>query len=179
MTAGGQFDALLKLLVPTRRVFISYHHGGDRQYYETFSTVFAHGYEAVEDKSVDRIIDSDDADYVIRKIREDYITGTSCTLVLCGAATPRRKFVDWEIKATLGAWHGVVGVNLPTNPRTAAGTHTVPDRLHDNIVGGYALWTAWDTLVANAATLKLQIEDANNRSAALIDNSRQLRRRNG
>lgn len=179
MSAGNQFDALLNLLATKRRVFISYHHGRDRQYYNEFSRIFADGFEAVQDNSVDRIIDSDDAEYVIRKIREDYVTGTSCTLVLCGAETSQRKFVDWEIKATLDASHGVIGVNLPTNPATADGKYVVPDRLHDNIVGGYAVWTSWAALVASSVVLKAWIEDATSRSAELINNSRQLRRRNG
>ena len=180
MNAPNRYGTLANLLTPNRRsVFISYHHGGDRQYYTEFSRVFADGFDAVEDNSVDRIIDSDDAEYVIRKIREGYITGSSCTVVLCGAGTPWRKFVDWEIKATLDANHGIIGVNLPTNPLTNNGTYTVPDRLHDNIVGGYALWTMWATIAANPTTLRTLVEDARSRSAWLINNSRQLRSRNG
>jgi hypothetical protein len=131
---------LSEILRPKRKIFVSYHHGNDRYYYDEFARIFASAYEAIQDNSVDRLIDSNDADYVIRKIREDYITGTSCTIVLCGAETPWRKFVDWEIKATLDKQHGLIGVNLPTNPSNANGTCTVPDRLHDNIQTGYALW---------------------------------------
>jgi hypothetical protein len=170
---------LPSLLTPKRKIFISYHHGNDRYYYDEFSRVFAATYEAVQDNSVDRVIDSDNVDYVIRKIREDYITGTSCTMVLCGAKTPWRKFVDWEIKATLDKQHGLIGVNLPTNPLNVKGTCTVPDRLYDNIQTGYAVWVQWNQLLTGPSFLTQQIEIANSKSARLINNSRSLRSRNG
>ena len=84
-----------------RRVFISYHHDSDQEYYAKFSSVFSAGYEAIQDESLLRLFDSDNPDYVIRRIREKHITGTSCTIVLCGPQTRWRKHVDWEIKATL------------------------------------------------------------------------------
>lgn len=161
------------------KIFLSYHHGNDHVYYNEFTRIFADNYEAVRDNSVDRLIDSDDADYVIRKIREDYITGTSCTIVLCGAQTPWRKFVDWEIKATLDKEHGVIGVNLPSNPLTANGKYTVPDRLHDNIQTGYALWVQWNQLSAGGNLLAQQIAIASSKPSSLLDNSRPLRGRNG
>ena len=86
---------------PTKpRIFVSYHHAGDRGWYEFFAAYFCDTYDIFQDRSVSREIDSDNSEYVIRQIREEYITGTSCTIVLCGTETPRRKFVDWEIKAT-------------------------------------------------------------------------------
>ena len=88
----------LDILAPARRKgFVSYQHHGDRPYYLEFARFFSDAYEAVEDHSVEREIDSDDAEYVSRCIRENYITGTSCTIVLCGPTTSQRKFVDWEI----------------------------------------------------------------------------------
>lgn len=170
---------LSSVLAAKRRIFLSYHHGDDRHYYEEFSRFFSEQYEAVQDNSVDRRIDSDNVDYVIRTIRENYVTGTSCTIVLCGAQTPWRKFVDWEIKATLDKGHGLIGANLPSNPQTPNGTFTVPDRLHDNIQSGYALWLEWADLNQGATFLSRQIESANARSSMLIDNSRGLRQRNG
>ena len=116
---------------PKRSVFVSFHHGGDRNYYDAFSRLFADNYDVIQDNSVERVIDSDDAEYVIRKIREEFITGSSCTVVLCGQQTPQRKFVDWEIKATLDKEHGLIGVNLPTNPKFPNGTVVVPNRLFD------------------------------------------------
>jgi hypothetical protein len=167
------------ILTSRRKIFVSYHHGGDGHYYDEFSRIFSAAYEAIQDNSVDRIIDSDNAEYVIQKIRDDYITGTSCTILLCGAKTPWRKFVDWEIKATLDKHHGLIGVNLPSNPVDTNGKCSVSGRLHDNIQTGYALWLQWDQLATGAEFLSRQIEIANSRSASLINNSRSLRRRNG
>ena len=115
MTTDPFFLAFLRGQPAKRSIFVSYHHGGDRNYYDAFLRLFAETYQVIEDNSVERKIDSDDSDYVIRKIREEFITGSSCTVVLCGADTPNRKFVDWEIKATLDKEHGLIGVNLPTN----------------------------------------------------------------
>ena len=134
------------LLYPTqikRKVFVSYHHGNDQWFYNEFSRVFNDTYDVISDNSLDRAIDSDNPDYVMRRIREKYITGSSCTIVLCGAETPNRKYVDWEIKATLDKEHGLIGINLPTSITSQYGGVIVPDRLHDNVQSGYAVWIDW------------------------------------
>lgn len=117
MNSDELFCSLLGQTSTKRSVFVSYHHGGDLAYYDAFSQLFADTYEIVRDNSVERRIDSNNSEYVIRRIREGFITGSTCTVVLCGAETPRRKFVDWEINATLDKEHGLIGINLPTNPR--------------------------------------------------------------
>ena len=66
MSSPASLTALGRLLLTRRRIFVSYHHGGDREYYEAFSRLAADAYDAVEDNSVERLIDSDDAEYVIR-----------------------------------------------------------------------------------------------------------------
>jgi hypothetical protein len=164
---------------PTRpRIFTSYHHRGDQQYCEMFSNAFHDNYETIYDNSLERQIDSDDVDYVMRKIRENYITGTSCTIVLVGYETWVRKYVDWEIKATLDKKHGLIGVHLPTAPRTAEGKILVPPRLHDNIHSGFALWRSWQEITSSAEQLRQYIADASSRSPFLIANTRELRLRN-
>lgn len=170
---------LRNFLEVRRKVFVSYHHNNDQYLYNEFSRTFADTFDILRDNSLDRRIDSDNVDYVIRCIRENYVTGSSCTFVLCGAETPWRKFVDWEIKATLDAQHGLIGVNLPTNPPDANGKYTIPDRLHDNIESGYALWTHWNEIVGSPLLLSQRIEDARSRPKYLISNSRLLRPRNG
>lgn len=161
-----------------KKIFVSYHHDNDQWYYNEFSRFFTNSYDAVQDNSLDRLIDSDDTDYVMRRIRENYITGTSCTIVLCGPETRWRKFVDWEIKATLDKQHGLIGVKLPTNHVNPlnGGCHK-PDRLQDNIDAGYAVWTTWESLTIDH--LRACIEAANGKPASLISNSRTMRFRNG
>jgi len=172
--ANGLLGSLLTPI--KRKIFVSYHHGGDQWYYNEFSRFFSDTYEVVQDNSLDRVIDSDDPEYVMRRIRENNITGTSCTFVLCGAQTPQRKYVDWEIKATLDKCHGLIGINLPGSI-TSNNCVIVPDRFNDNYHSGYALWLQWQELTLHA--IAQAIELANSKPSTLINNSRQMRRRNG
>lgn len=161
------------------KVFVSYHHGGDQPYYDLFSKAFHDTYDVIYDNSLERRIDSANVDYVMRQIRENYITGSSCTIVLVGAATYGRKYVDWEIKATLDKEHGLIGVQLPTAPlNPISNTVTVPDRLHDNIQSGFALWVTWAQITANVAALQQCVAEAKRRDARLISNAREMRSRN-
>lgn len=168
-----------RLMSVRRSVFVSYHHDNDQAYYDSFSHIFSDLYGVIQDSSVDRIFDSDDPDYVMRRIRERYITGTSCTFVLCGPQTRWRKYVDWEIKATLDKEHALIGVNLPNNPRDIMGRGHKPDRLQDNIDSGYALWIQWENLTGGLAVLKSYVEHAIARPSNLITNTRDMRSRNG
>lgn len=161
-----------------RKVFVSYQHRGDQGYYDGFCRVFCDTYDVLQDNSLDRLIESDNADYVIRQIRENYVTGSSCTIVLCGVDTPNRKFVDWEIKATLDAQHGLVGVKLPTL-QVVNNSCLKPARLQDNLDSGYAVWTWWETIVQQPGLLSGFIEEANQKPKGLINNSRDRRLRNG
>ena len=40
-------------------------------------------------------------DYVLRRIREKYLSNTTVTIGLVGECTKARKYVDWEIVSTL------------------------------------------------------------------------------
>lgn len=164
---------------PRRKVFVSYHHANDRTYYEQFVGMFDSTYEVCTDNSVRQTIRSADSDYVIRAIRERYITGSSCTIVLCGPHTPWRKFVDWEIKATLDAEHALIGVKLPTCPLNAQHKYCVPDRLFENIQSGYAIWAEWPSILGAHFAVGQWIESALSASKSLIRNSRPLMYRNG
>lgn len=165
------------LLTQTKRkIFVSYHHGNDQWYYNEFSRFFSDTYDVIQDSSLGRAVDSDDPEYVIRRIRENNITGTSCTIILCGAQTPQRKYVDWEIKATLDKGHGLIGINLPSSISNSNGV-VVPDRFNDNYHSGYAVWIQWQGLAPQAITQAIEL--ANSMPSNLINNSRQMRRRNG
>lgn len=160
--------------MPRRRVFVSYHHGGDRNYYDTFCKFYEVKHEIVHDNSPQRAIESDDPDYVIRRLREGFLTGASTTIVLCGRNTPGRKYVDWEILASLNQDMGLIGIYLPTARRNDDKV-IVPDRLHDNVASGYALFRAWDTLQNDADALSAWIEESLTRDKALIKNGRDKR----
>lgn len=162
---------------PRRKIFVSYHHGGDQWYYNEFSRVFHDTYEAVYDNSLERQIDSDNTAYVMQRIRDNYITGTSCTVVLIGGLTHQRKYVDWEIKATLDKQHGLLGVVLPSHSRSVEGKIIVPDRFHRNVVTGYASYMLWENL--NVQSLAAAVHKAASTSSSLIDNSMPMKSRNG
>jgi hypothetical protein len=157
------------------KIFISFHHGGDQSYYDAFSKAFHDNYDVIYDNSLERRIDSESVDYVMRRMRENYINGSSCTIVLVGRDTWGRKYVDWEIKATLDAQHGLIGVHLPNAARYKI---IVPARLHDNIESGYATWLSWQDITLSARQLERHIADAKSRSAKLIVNTRERRLRN-
>lgn len=174
-TLSQIFATQIKPLRP--KIFVSYHHGGDQSYYDEFSRFFHNQYEAIRDNSLERCIQSDDVDYVMRNIREDYITGTSCTIVLIGAQSYQRKYLDWEIKATLDKYHGLVGIVLPNHVKNIDGAVIVPDRFLDNYKTGYTTLVHWNGLTAQ--TLQQLIGEATDKSKLLINNARQTRHRNG
>lgn len=171
------FD-VLQALGMKRKIFVSYHHAGDQAYYNAFSDTFHDTYDVVYDNSLERTIDSDNVNYVMQRIRDTCITGSSCTLVLVGQDTWGRKYVDWEIKATLEKQHGLIGVRLPTAPISADNKIIVPDRLHDNIQSGYAVWVDWQQITASAISLQQHVAAATSRDSNLIVNTRDRRLRN-
>src|SRR5712692_1306829 len=147
------------------------------EYDRTTSTFDILIYEVIEDRSLDRAKNSDDSDYVRWAIANQDIKGTSCTIVLCGAETYQRKYVDWEIKATLDDRHGLIGVRLPTAQSNTQGHIIVPDRLASNIHSGFALWVNWiDLTVQN---LKEWIAIARDKPANHIVNPATIKQRNG
>lgn len=160
--------ALLKAAKP--KVFVSYHHQRDQWYYERFSSLFHDGYDVITDTSIERRIGSDDVGYQQQVIREEHITGSSITIVLCGAETWKRRWVDWEIHMTLNKEHALLGIALPTATRNQLGQITVPDRLNVNINSGFAHWMAW---TEDPTVLRAAIENARNRAkqTRLIVNS--------
>lgn len=76
----------------------------------------------------------------------------SVTVVLVGSRTGHRKWIDWEIWASLRGYthpydplksfkpNGLLAIYLPTD------SHSVPDRLADNIKSGYAVSMKWENL---------------------------------
>lgn len=161
-----------------RKVFISYHHRGDQYYFDEFTRIFADQHEIFFDNSLDGRIRSDDAEYINRVIREEHIVGSSITIVLCGAETWKRKYVDWEIYSTLYHKHALLGIALPAALKNNEGAIIVIDRLHENIQSGYAHWLgSW---VTNPNNLKTAIEAAiqKSKNTSYIQNSREKMARN-
>lgn len=160
------------------KVFVSYQHRRDQAYYDRFVALFANGYEIITDTSIARQIGSDSVDYQQQVIRERHITGSSITVVLCGAETWKRRWVDWEIDMTLNKEHALLGIALPTSASDQEGKVIVPDRLYANIVGGYAHFIYWTeapdvlrTAIGNAKERARQTRNIDN-SAPRMERSR-------
>lgn len=78
------------------------------------------------DKSLNEPIDSDDEDYIMRKIREDYLTDSFVTIFLIGNKSSEnmgweeQKFIKRELQASLydGEYpnnrNGILGIVLPS-----------------------------------------------------------------
>jgi hypothetical protein len=158
------------------RVFVSYHHANDQAWYDRFSNLFNTRFDVITDKSLERGIDSDDPDYTRRKIREDNITGTSVTIVLCGQETWKRRWVDWEISMTLNKKHGLLGIALPDHTKGDDGGCVVPSRFLENYKSGFAHWMHWNN---DPEIVYSAIIEARNRSSStgLIMNSAPLMQR--
>jgi hypothetical protein len=174
--AASSLGGLYIPAAPKRKVFVSYHHGGDQASYNAFSHNFGTALDIFTDRSLERARDSDDPAYIMRYIRENHLTGASTLIVLCGAETPRRKYVDWEILAGLSQGMAVIGVGLPTIRFFDNGGTDKPPRLQDNIDSLYAVWAMWAEFLANPTGY---IEAAHQRAKSKIVNTRARRIRNG
>ena len=161
-----------------RKVFISFHHKNDQSWFDYFSKKFDDQYEVFYDQSLNtQRVRSDDPEYINRAIREDYINGSSITIVLCGVETQKRKYIDWEIYSTLYDKHALLGIALPGAQRTQNGKIIVPDRLYTNWLTGYAYFIEWTD---DPLELKQQIKIAIQKSTQkhFIDNSQEKMKRN-
>jgi hypothetical protein len=165
---GQQSNSFLDMLARLsqapvkRKVFISYHHGsrlipGDQVWADKFRDLFCDEYDVMYDRSVNEPVNSSDLDYVNRVIREDYIFGSSITILLCGVNTWRRQCVDWEIYSTLYYKHALLGIALPGALVSSAGRVRVLDRYYINWLNGYAEWMHWPD---SAVNLRGMIESA-------------------
>ena len=78
------------------------------------------------------LINSANPEYVMSKIRQEYLADSTITLVLVGTCTHSRRFVDWEIKASLRQGenytpNGLLAIVLPPLERAQ-----LPERFNAN-----------------------------------------------
>ena len=111
----------------------------------------------------------------MRRIREDYLTDSTVTIVLIGSDTHKRKYVDWEIASTIrndenNKRSGLIGIYLPNKSNSE-----VPPRLQDNVDCGYAKVYSYPSY--DPDTLEKWIDEAydkRNDDYYKVDNSRVL-----
>lgn len=163
-----------------RKAFISYHHD-DQDEVERFIEDF--GDECFIHRTVgisSDIIDSDDKDYIMRKIREKYLTDSTVTIVMIGKCTWARRYVDWEVASTLrddpnNKRSGLMAITLPS---VADSTKTLPSRVEDNVDSGYARWWKYPTTRSGLESCIEEAFLARDALANKVDNSRDLKKNN-
>ena len=111
----------------------------------------------------DDIINSDDTNYVMRRIRELYLKDSTVTIVLIGKCTWARRYVDWEIQASLRQGetikpNGLLGIKLPSYNNNG-----YPERLNMNLLQDDEQEDCYARVInypKRKDTLKNAIEDA-------------------
>ena len=165
------------------RCFVSYQKTNAtavKNFIDEFSDVFTPLTVGVTDE--DDFIESEDRDYIMRKIREKYLTNSTVTIVLIGECTKARKYVDWEIASSLrndpnNVRSGLLGINM----KSVGSRGLAPPRLKDNYAnddtdGSYALY---QTYPSTKAALRNAIQDAfDRRKTHTPKNSRDLFKNN-
>ena len=138
-----------------RKCFISYHHA-DQTEVDTFVRTFDHECNIFISRGLGKemsqdIIDSTNTDYVMRRIRELYLSDSTVTLVMLGKCTWARRYVDWEIQSSLRngetiTANGLLAIKLPSYPNSGG---CFPNRLNLNLKQSdaqadcYARWMAY------------------------------------
>lgn len=169
-----------------RTVFISYYHGDQElvnQFVSTFGDVFIPKTVGVKDGDFD--FDSDNPQYIMRRIREEKLKDSTVTIVLIGSCTHSRRYVDWEVKASLQQGsslpNGLIAINLPYMGNTGI----LPSRVAQNVLRnrnnidiGYARYYSYPS---SKDMLRRWIEDAfdaRTSRAQLINNPNEIMHNN-
>jgi len=132
------------------KVFVSYHHDNDQKYREKFESI-------CEDRIVSWSVEMGDIDEYLKdetiwqKIRDEYLRESTVTVILIGEKTWQRKFIDWEISASIrdtekNPRSGLLGILLPTHPDYNNDNYNkciVPPRFYDNCKCDYAKLYDW------------------------------------
>lgn len=140
-----------------RKCFISYHQA-DLAAVDRFISRF--GVNNFIKRGItlpDEVINSADTAYVLQRIRQLYLRDSTVTIVLIGPCTWSRRFVDWELQASLrrpadGHPNGLIGILLDRGIKPP-----LPPRLAANRDSGYAKYHYYPQ---NVAMLENWIEDA-------------------
>lgn len=171
------------------KTFISYHHADEAEV-SAFINHFDHDHDVLISRGIGAsmagdVINSTNVDYIKQRIRNLYLRDSSVTLVLVGAETWGRRYVDWEIAASLrntptSLRNGLLAITLPS---IASLPRQLPPRAADNVdlANVDLAYGRWMKYPSNAATLAQWIDDAYKRRSThghFVDNNRTLRQRN-
>lgn len=190
--------------MPKRNVFISSFHG-DRAEVDNFIFRWATLEKVFTPKALctfdnDDFINSTNPDYIMSEIRRKYIGDASITIVLVGKCIHSRRYVDWEIKASLRQGqslpNGLLGYILPSAMPSATSLNgtaldwtqrawpRVPERLgaNWNYYQPQNSYARYQTMPDSAEGLRQGIENAfwdRTNRANLIKNESEMMKYNG
>jgi hypothetical protein len=160
------------------KCFVSYHaadEGEVTQFIQDFGVTFIPTVVGITDD--DDFVDSDDTDYIMDRIREEYLSDSTVTIVMVGKCTWARRFVDWEIYATLRRYKGyppsgLMAITLPSMANDDS--RRLPPRLDDNVDDDkkYARWWKYPTAGQGLRNLINIAYESRSSKTSLIDNSR-------
>lgn len=160
------------------KTFISYYHGDEDEVIEFVTWAHRQGAllpRIVHDAYSGTVVNSTDTEYVMGVIRRDILEDSTVTLVLLGSCTHSRRYVDWELKASLRQGdtyipNGVLAVSLQSAPQSLY----LPPRLRENCHAHGSGYAQWYGPPSTAAELADWVDDAYRARAArahLIVNS--------
>ena len=152
------------------KCFISYHKADQdavNKFCDKFSGSFIRRGIAMEED----IIDSDNTEYVMRRIRELYLQDSTVTIVLLGKCTWARRFVDWEVQASLrnpkdGYPNGLVAIQLWKSYTT------LPNRVKLNVDSGYSKFYKFPSSTSSLSNMVEEAWNARFDLQNLIENPR-------
>jgi hypothetical protein len=165
-----------------RNVFISFY-GENRSEVDAFIRRWSIDEKVFQAKALgtihnDDFINSTNPDYVMEQIRKKYIQDSTVTIVLLGSCTHSRRYIDWEIKASLTQGedylpNGLIGILLPSQGERCH----LPPRFKSNWDAGNSKYARYYVPPSSGESLGSWIEDAFNARtsrAKLIDNPRDM-----
>lgn len=140
-----------------RKVFVSYAHRLDQQAADDFRDIFSDDRNAFIDKSMRDDLSDYNSETIKSQLRS-LIAQSTVTVILIGAQTGGRSWVDWEIynslrKSSGNERNGLLGIKI------AYKEHWIPERLSHNIdqTNDMGLIIDWPS---NYRTLENAIEQA-------------------
>lgn len=152
------------------KCFISYHKADQSavdDFCEKFEGTFIRRGQAMSDD----VIDSDNTDYVMQRIRELYLQDSTVTIVLIGKCTWARRFVDWEVQSSLrqpsnGLPNGLAAIQLWESYKT------LPNRVNLNVESGYSKFYKYPSSSAGLSNIIEEAFKARSEKSDLIVNPR-------
>jgi hypothetical protein len=155
----------------SHKCFISYN-SADKTAVDKFCENFSGSFIRRGLKMEDDIIDSTNTNYVMQRIRSLYLKDSTVTIVLIGKCTWARRFVDWEVQASLrnpsdGYPNGVVAIQLWDSYMT------LPTRVDLNVESGYTKFYKYPKTSTSLERIINEAFDARFDKQSLIKNPKE------